>query len=436
MVLISAAIIPHAGIQYAGECRKSVFTRIPNPNKIKYIVYIATFHNLSNQSEEDNKIKCLYIDSEFPIHLFESFLKNDFNSNEHSFKWVQSELKNYFSNALTLVIAPTNSKFTGITSIVSFLLNSMENILLLATTDLTHYGSRFHNQELIDPTKKIIDEQDFIYELIHLKYPNSLDNRVCGPFAIQFFISILQLSNLQWKGKVYDYYDSNQFEHYTNRYLIKQKDKINEFVSYVSILYLPKINFCQGITLFDKNFCFGIILSILYNQLLQQNNDNLIIFPKWSPWNCFSNGAFISTSLNGTINSCVGRFENKNKTSANIIQATKDLINDSINRWNNSITLENLFQLQIQIEILEKKEKWILIKPNDFIEKYNVKYGTYLVLPNGLSATYLPDVYQEHFFNNKLNYIQSLTQKAGSLNKNEWKNSKIYFYTTKVLKMQ
>ena len=96
-VNIRAALIPHAGITYSGDARKSAFNNL-NPNT-KYIIYLGTVHNLqpsdniyllykSNKSKNTfnlpNKLKKQIVDA-----------PKDINGEiiEHSYKWVHNEIK-------------------------------------------------------------------------------------------------------------------------------------------------------------------------------------------------------------------------------------------------------------------------------------------------------------------------------------------------------
>ena len=96
----SGAIIPHAGINYAGNARKVIFNNLTeNDKNIKYIIYIAALHNTSNSTE---RIFILRRDKGFNNYFKTTHCKYEQNNlsdgakKEHSFKWVHGELKKVF----------------------------------------------------------------------------------------------------------------------------------------------------------------------------------------------------------------------------------------------------------------------------------------------------------------------------------------------------
>ena len=49
----NGAIIPHAGIQYAGNARKLIFDNLNNTDlSVKYIIYLAALHDPSNSNDK------------------------------------------------------------------------------------------------------------------------------------------------------------------------------------------------------------------------------------------------------------------------------------------------------------------------------------------------------------------------------------------------
>ena len=86
-----------------------------------------------------------------------------------------------------------------------------QDTVIIATTDLTHYGSNFGNSELLSFPEKLncqIREEQLI---IRLTQPNpttdqQLQEISCGPYAILIFLKLA--NKLNWIGRVVDYYDS------------------------------------------------------------------------------------------------------------------------------------------------------------------------------------------------------------------------------------
>ena len=85
------ALIPHAGEKPAGDARKSAFEQFSNKENVDYIIYIGTIHKPINS----NKVYILNNDTNETIPNSEIVPYN-----EHSFEWVEKELRRNFKNDL------------------------------------------------------------------------------------------------------------------------------------------------------------------------------------------------------------------------------------------------------------------------------------------------------------------------------------------------
>jgi AmmeMemoRadiSam system protein A len=91
---------------------------------------------------------------------------------------------------------------------------------------------------------------------------------------------------------------------------------------------------------------------------------------------------------------------------------------------------EELSAIKIEVSILSDSQEIEFTDEKELLSKIDDKMG--LILKKGFSsATFLPQVWEE--INNKKDFLQHLSVKAG-LNKDVWKNSKIYFYRVKSIK--
>lgn len=438
---IFSAIIPHAGKLYAGQARKKVFDYIlKKPVKIEYVIYIASIHNIVK--ELSSEIYSLYQD--FDIGY--TFKKYPPSGHEHSYEWVKNELNDAFPESKKLVIGPTQSydKYINLSKKLSnFILNSKKGVLLLGTTDLIHYGEKFENVGQIEyperETKSHLEE-NLILDMIQSSYSKIKDRSenislMCGPYAIQLFLYINSLlynsSKKNVFGNVLDYYDSSVYDKKgIDKYVI-YPSSTKEFVSYVSILYDPSVK--KNKNGIDNIMALAFVKSILIRNLFRKNYS--LNLEKWHSFHYRKNGVFVGTSLNGHVNSCYGHFENHTSLADNIIYAANMCIQDSIERWNNPITVKNINNHRIKIDILDEKKDWKKIQSSDFLKEFVVDgtYGVHLTLRNGGSATYLPSVAYEYRDKwSSYEYITNLTQKAGG-NGDEWKFSKIQLYKTTII---
>jgi len=429
-----AGIIPHAGKQYSGICRYNCFIYF-NRNT-KYIIYIAALHNFSPK----NTTYILYNTIKKFKHIIKYTYKtvtfsdlDEYSIEEHSFKWVKKELESYFPNSEILVLAPTiKVNIIDLSNCIINLYNILEGKkIIFGTTDLTHYGDRFNNIDLLKypiQLNKMKLEENFIYDLCNIKKPNLFfknNYNFCGKQCLKVFYQICK--KLNFTGRVVDYYDSfNINKNIIDKYTIDLENNINNLVSYCSIVYSKNKN----ISILPIDILLGIglcknIINISTKKI--KLNDNLIL-PKWCYLNKLKNGIFVGTELNTQTNCSYGNYQSDKNITQNIINASKNCYNDAKNRWKIPYTLNNIIKMNYKLEILDLKKNWKIYDAKNLINLYKKKKfkldgktGVYLKLYNGKSATYLPTVSLQ-FNDNFNNYISSLSRKAGGRN-NDWKKS-------------
>jgi len=131
------------------------------------------------------------------------------------------------------------------------------------------------------------------------------------------------------KGYVIDYYDSIQsLSKNIDRYIIQFTNK--EFVSYVGIYYSESIIETKISDLLG----LGCAKSIIH--LCLKNNKKLMttskaFLPTFTSWYQRTNGIFVSTMNCSDITSCIGRFESRDKSTAdNLFEASQDCCRDSL----------------------------------------------------------------------------------------------------------
>ena len=169
----------------------------------------------------------------------------------------------------------------------------------------------------------------------------------------------------------------------------------------------------------------GVVKSTIESQLLNYNIE--IKLPIWNKFNYINNGIFVGTEIKNSTNSCNGNFQtdkNNIKSSLKIINSAKNCLNDSINRWQNPITLNNLNNHNFKIEILDDINSWQQHNSMYANEKFILdgKYGMFLKLYNGNTATFLPIVSEDNKESWSINnYMTYLSIKAGG-EKDDWKH--------------
>jgi len=423
-----AAIIPHAGIDYAGDCRKNAFINLDS--NAKYVIYIAAIHNSRGL---DNDGYLLKKDIGFPDLLNMPYLPHS----EHSFDWVEDEIRRYFKNAKILAFSPLKSNLEYIEKIVDFVNNN--DCILLATTDLVHYGENFNFTNFGYPEKlqKQIYEEEFLYQItkknenLDLNKINLLvkdNNLMCGPYAMNLFMTIIK--RLGYNGKIVDYYDSSSSgeKDLLNKYTIKP-EKTSNFVSYVSVVYGTNID-KKYLTKFDIMTAIGMVKSKIYQDVYDQNDKYTLKFPKWSIFNKRKHGIFVGTELNNNTNCSYGRFENGELSSKKILEAAHDCKLDASGRWGVPYSKDNLEIMKYKVELLDLKKNWVKIKGNEVLKKFKLdgKHGMKIIFPDGAGSTYLPVVAKDMLKEwSIIDYMNNLTRKAYGYNRNEnvWNNSNV-----------
>jgi predicted class III extradiol MEMO1 family dioxygenase len=394
-----ACIIPHAGKIYAGQARKKIF-EILNKREFNNMIYLATVHELTNKSFVG------YDDEIF--ELFSGYPQIEFTS-EHSYKFVKDEIKYYFGNIKILVIYPGINEKKLFPDICAFLEKNPKT-LVCATTDLTHYGEYYGNLKSIKyppRLEKLFIEEKLINSLIAPEKKIENPEIMCGENTIKIFIDIK--NKLGWKGKVISYYDSVLIDDNS-----VNVDEIDNFVSYISILYsIENNNFLD-----DSDIKIG--LSMVKNSIIFGKRK----FPIWSEFNNMKNGVFVGTLYKNSTNCCYGRYENGQSTAEKIIEAALDCPDDAKYRW--GIPYPNDYKnLKYKLEILQEKALWrkypAKIAPS-ILNLLNGTMGVYLKLPSGQSATYLPVVARESKMDIET-YMNQLSKKAGG-NEDDWKKEK------------
>lgn len=439
----NGAIIPHAGKEYAGAARKLIFKNLNEKDKdVEYIIYLAALHDhvdstekvfvLENHNDFDN-----FFNNRSEYITDEKLLSNG-AKREHSFKWVKSELKEHFKSAKILVLCPTpysnlKNLANDIINFIYYTKNINRKVLLFATTDLIHYGNRFNNLSMLKFPQKLNKwrrEEKLIDNLLKNTLDNNDLNIICGPYAIKTFIYISKFFN--WNARVIDYYDSaNYNDSLIDKYRIHFNNN-EEFVSYVSIIY-GEFNINNDLLPIDIIMGLGVIKSVIQAQLL--NIETNIMLPMWNKFNNMNNGIFIGTELLNNTNSSYGNFQTVENNTTSLIKITnsaKNCLNDSINRWGNPITLNNLNSHKFKIEILDDIKSWKEYSSSQANDNFIMdgKHGMLLTLYNGKGATFLPVVANDNKDRWSINdYMTYLSIKASG-EKNDWKHrgSKMNIY--------
>ena len=130
---------------------------------------------------------------------------------EHSYYWVEPEMQEYFPGAEILAVGVTQFSPELETGIEKFM-QQYPHCILLATTDLIHYGPSFGNVGALEYPQqraKQYAEEGFIKALVakplnlnDIEAYTEQKDLLCGPAAVALFARVV--SRLQYSGKVVD----------------------------------------------------------------------------------------------------------------------------------------------------------------------------------------------------------------------------------------
>ena len=370
VICMSLCIIPHPTKEYAGKMRKRVFQSIRK--QPKKIIYLTADH------------------SGFAKHFFHSWKskkmkwmdKTTDHLSEHSFYWVEEELKKKYPKLPIHVFTLGTKWLEKKDQILNYLEKQYRRgSLIIGTSDLTHYGKKFNYTPWSDPVQagKQKEEETLIAALIE---PNSNivqselarnPHLACGPRVLECVVFLAERLGLY--GTVVDYYDSMQ------GYEIKSN--VTEFVSYVGIKYGKKKQ--NKINKLDQD----LALAAIRNAIVFPNR---IPLPKWTYWYKMRSGVFVGTKKGGKTNCSRGEYENGKSTAESIVGAARSCVKDAEERWH--IPYGTMDDVTYKIEVLESKSKWRTRKARKINIHKNSPFGVYLTF-NQKSATYLPGVWKE-----------------------------------------
>lgn len=425
MSTVRAAIIPHATKEWSGPARNEAFIRLPKDTE--RIIYLAANH----QPTADNTTYLLHADDPTWVPAVDNLVRIPYA--EHSYSWVEKELRERFTSAKILAIGPNGEEDD---KLVDWILKEMKdpNTILIATTDLTHYGPRFNNVGLVSYPQqlgKLAREEQLIESLLDHPNPNTikpLNDLMCGPYAIRTFAMVML--RLKFRGKVVDYYDSHGkgSNDKLDRYVI-DSSPVESFVSYVSIVYGPAVD-RNRLVVTDIMMAIGIVKSAVKRDLAGKKY--AIRLPKWSPWYQMIQGVFVGSSVDGETNCSYGRYEGEGTSGEKIAQASGNCWEDANGRWRIPYTELTLPKTAFKVEVLQLKGEWREYPGNDApkVFPYDGNHGMYLRLNDGRAATYLPVVARENMDWGIENYMRALTQKAGGVG-HEWKEGVIEVYRSR-----
>jgi len=235
-----AAIIPHAGWEFSGSLAiRTISTMYPDPGTVVIIGgHLHSGSSLYYSSEDiyQTPLGDFEINKDFVFKLLKEFDMIEDFSNDNTVEVIVPILKYFFPDTkiLCLRVGSGQESIKLGTIIHKLSLELKQKIIVLGSTDLTHYGSNFNfhpygNGEKAVKWVKEINDREIIDKMIKMDYEGVLhsahkNSSACSSGAASASIRFADLSNVK-SGELIGY--SNSYDVYPSE----------SFVGYAGISY-------------------------------------------------------------------------------------------------------------------------------------------------------------------------------------------------------
>jgi uncharacterized protein (TIGR00296 family) len=360
---VRAILLPHAGSRFVKDIMDYIFNDIDHTLFNKIIIISTNHYDKQN-------------------YKFDSF--DEITLKEHSFQSVKPYIDRFNKPVKIYVIGTYTENF------INEPIN-IDDTLIIANTDLLHYGSSYKNECPNDIEKY---NMKIINQIINKEH--KISNEICGYNAIRTFLYIIKKLKLEYTEFVYN-----------------SSDKIVKSDIFSSVGYCGIIFNSNEDSLIKNTKLAGYARKILEEHFANKNFESFYLHIK------NINGVFVTIRKNKALRGCIGTFHAKHNLLESISEMTlSSAFNDS--RFN-PITDNELSSLDYDVTLLRKPME---ININDIFTKFITGlHGITIIFEDNNSATYLASVMIELFgmkVNEKLTkdkfneIVESLRNKAGS----------------------
>ena len=395
----TSILLPHAGLEYSGLASVIPFLEI-DTNKYSNVVCLCTNHYSNDNITINNHTKKDITDEHSYLRMKE-IVEYFFRNNKHNKK-------------------PNFVKYHLIGNHNSTVLDELsKNTLIIANSDLWHYGSRFNNAHLSTPElcqiTKVQRENNLIKAIKNSDYNKYKRNyrlvNPCGNQVIQLLLKYHKKNNII--GQVCMYYDSVNLLSTNFNILDVLKIDYNgceNLVSYVSIIFSKKKEYVITplIHQFEKFILLSRIKSVSEFKVNKLPLDNKLIMPIWCNINTRQNGIFVGIKdvVDNSTRASIGYYSS-NDFIHNTLSAAESCVDDAANRWGRKLSTQEISpynKIMYYINIFQNQSDWKEF--NDFenlsksiyakdkkIYGYQYRYNNDII---PIKSTYLPGVWYEH----------------------------------------
>jgi AmmeMemoRadiSam system protein B/AmmeMemoRadiSam system protein A len=430
---IRACIVPHAGFKYSGAVAASCL-RLVNPKKIKRIIILAPSHHMPFKGvalpaydtykvpngilEVDSKVIKVLRKSK----LFQAQRKlfKDPHDVEHALEIELPLLVHYFKKTPIVPLLIGHVSDADLVSIAQSLKPFInDSTLVIASSDFTHYGSRFDyqpfkNQDNLQNRIKQLDSsilqtifkqdsRDFL-PLIHKK-----EATVCGKYPIAVLLELIRKKNIKNSSPYLVAYATSQD---------KDNSDPTHSVSYAGVVFAEKKKTqLPLLTEYEKKELLSLARASIM-QKFESDKDFALQYPIKT--NTFKEpyGAFVTLyDHNEKLRGCIGSIITSEPLHKTIMKrAHSAAFQDS--RFK-PLTKKDLRNTRIKISVLSRPVSTKSYK-NIILGRHGI-----ILKNNSHQAVFLPSVAIEQGWN-LVQTLEALSRKA-NLSKDVWKDENTKF---------
>lgn len=421
---IRALIVPHAGYVYSGQVAAYGYKALAGKN-IDTVILIGNSHqeyfdgaSIYPKGYFETPLGRVEIDAEFAQKLMEAndkiYFKESAHSEEHSLEVQLPFLQKVLPISGWKIVPIILGNQPGASDILINALKPLmnENVLLIASTDLSHYPN-YEDAKYAD--NKTINgiltgkREEFRKAITNIEKENidNLQTCVCGHDAIEVVMGLME-------GK------KSQLLKYANSGDVSVGDK-SRVVGYAAIVFTSDKSETELSKEQQKR-----LLEIAKQSLESYIKEGKILkFEEDDPLLNKPMGAFVTLKEHGELRGCIGVFEPDIPLYQVVVETViSSAINDP--RFM-PVTKEELSLLEYEISVLSPLEKVDSYKDVE-IGKHGVK-----IVKGSRSGVFLPQVATENNWGRDTFLSILCTQKAG-LSADCWKDedTDLYVFTAQV----
>lgn len=409
-----ALMAPHAGYQFSGQVAAYSYKRLQGMDIDTVIVigpsHVASFTGAAVYAEGGMKtpLGTHKINEKAAKSLLDEKAQVVFNpvvfEKEHSLEVQLPFLQKVLPHVKIVPILigmPTKASFDSLTGKLTALLRKNPNMIIVASTDLSHYHD-YETAQKMD--KKIIDAAARMSLEDVQKLLSNGEGEMCGGYPVLYTMAVVRALGAT-HGSSYQYANSGD--------VTGDKARV---VGYAALGWY-KAHLAEGERQALLSYAKDTIVSYVKHQKIPEVE---VRYPRLK-----ANGAaFVTINRGGILRGCIGHIQP-------IMPLYQSVINNAVSACSrdhrfNPVAAEELKDLKVEVTVLS---------PLELLEdERDIKIGTHglYLVGSGTSGILLPQVATEYGWDANM-FLEQVSIKAG-LTKNAWKEATLYVFTADIIK--